>query len=250
MTTAPPSDQVRLLDVQALDTRLAQLAHRRRTLPQHAALAELTARERGLRDRLVVARTELSDLGRQLSTAEEGVRQVRERAERNRARLEAGAGAKDTAALERDLTALARRQGDLEEVELEVMERLEQAQSTARALTEEELEAAAQRAALEAARAAALGEVDDEARAVAERRAAAVAGVDAALVALYERLRASTGLGAAALQGGQCGACRTQYSVTELARVRAEPADAVVRCEECERILVRTGDDAGAPGAR
>lgn len=244
MTTAPLADQVRLLDVAALDTRAAQLAHRRRTLPQHAALADLAARERAVRDQLVRARTEVSDLERELAAADEGVRQVRERAARNRARLEAGAGAKDAAALERDLTALARRQGDLEEVELDVMERLEQEQSTAGALAEADAAAAAERAALEAARAAALAEVDAEAREVAARRAAAVAGLDAGLVALYERLRAATGLGAAALAHGQCGACRTQYSVTELARVRAEPPDAVVRCEECERILVRTGDEA------
>jgi len=43
VTTAPPEDQRRLLDVQALDTRTAQLAHRRRRLPVLARIDELAA---------------------------------------------------------------------------------------------------------------------------------------------------------------------------------------------------------------
>ena len=254
MCTAPLADQVQLLAVQALDVRAAQLAHRRRTLPEHAALAELATRERAVRDRLTVARTAVSDLERELGASDEAVRQVRERAQRNRARLEAGAGARDAAALERDLTALARRQGELEEVELDVMERLEQAQGQAAEAGSELEELAARRAELEASRNAAVAEADAQARSLGQGRQRQAQGLDAGLVTLYERLRASTGLGAAALVGGSCGACRSVLSVTELARVRAEPPDAVVRCEECERILVRVPEPAagsggaGAPG--
>jgi hypothetical protein len=63
---AAASDQQRLLDVQALDTRLDQLAHRRRTLPEHAALAELETELSVLRDQQVEAETEQSDLAREL----------------------------------------------------------------------------------------------------------------------------------------------------------------------------------------
>jgi len=246
MTTAPLADQVRLLDVAALDVRAAQLAHRRRTLPELAELAEVAARERSLRDRLTTARTEVSDLERELAASDEAVRQVRERTQRNRGRLEAGASAKDTAALERDLTALARRQSDLEEVELDVMERLEQAGSAAADLEAELAAAGARRAELAASRDQALAAVDAEACEVAAARAGAVQGLDAGLVRLYEQLRSSTGIGAAALLGTQCGACRSVLSVTEMARVRAAAPDEVVRCEECERILVRTGGEGGA----
>ncbi len=245
MTTAPLADQVALLDVAALDVRTVQLVHRRRTLPEHAALAALAARERTLLDAATAARTLASDLDRALVTAEEGVRQVRERATRNQARLDAGAGAKDATALQRDLTALARRQGELEEAQLEVMERAEAAQAQVAAVTADLEALAVERAALTASRDAALAETAAEGRRVAAARAGAVQGLDAGLIALYERLRAASGLGAAALQGAQCGGCRTTLSVTELSRARAQPPDAVVRCEECERILVRV-DPGGA----
>ena len=39
---ASPQDQLRLLDVQAIDTTLQQLAHRRKTLPEYAEVEALT----------------------------------------------------------------------------------------------------------------------------------------------------------------------------------------------------------------
>ena len=245
--TAPVADQLRLLEVQALDTRLAQLLHRRRTLPEHAALAELETRAASLRDRLVSARMVAGDVAREAARADAEVELVRARAERNAARLAAGSGsAKDLQALQKDSEALARRQGDLEDLELEVMERQETAQA---AVTELEAEAAAleaQRAELVARRDASLVEVDAEGRAVQAERAAAVVGLQPALVALYDKVRAAEGgLGAAPLVGERCGGCRLQLTPVELGRVRAAAPDAVVRCEECTRILVRTPQGQG-----
>ncbi len=244
MTSAPLAQQIQLLDVAELDVRLARLTHTKRTLPQLAALTELATRSAALRDDLVRARTSVSDVGRELSRADEAVRQVRERAERNRSRLEGGPSARDAEALTKDLEALARRQDELEEVQLEVMERAEAA-----AARTAELEAlveadTAERAELVAARDAAAAAVDTEGRAVLARRASAVMGLDAELLALYDDLRRRTGRGAAALEGTTCGACRSHLSVTEMETVRAAPPDAVVRCEECERILVRVPERA------
>ena len=87
---APSADQQRLLDVQSLDTHLAQLAHRRATLPEHAKLADVSQRQDALRDQLVVVRTEESDLERELKKAEGDVDQVRARADRDQKRLDAG----------------------------------------------------------------------------------------------------------------------------------------------------------------
>ena len=130
MVTAAPQVQWRLLDVQAHDTRLAQLAHRRRTLPEHAEVERLTQLRRALADDIVAAQTSASDLRRELSKAEADVEQVRARVSRNRARLEAGQGtAKDLQAMQHELGTLAERQSVLEDAELEVMERLEGAET-------------------------------------------------------------------------------------------------------------------------
>jgi predicted nucleic acid-binding Zn-ribbon protein len=82
VVTAAAQDQWRLLDVQAHDTRLAQIAHRQRALPEHAEIAQLQARLAAVDAELVVARTKASDLGRELAKAENDVEQVRTRAAR------------------------------------------------------------------------------------------------------------------------------------------------------------------------
>ena len=240
MTTAPAADQRRLLDVQDLDTRLDQTAHRRRTLPVLERIAELAAQVADLEAALVTSRTAASDLRRELAKAETDVEQVRSRAGRDRARLDAGAGAKDAQALTSELESLARRQADLEDVELAVMERLEAHTATLADLERAHGELLDQQAVSTAERDRAQGELDDEAERLRTERAAAAAGLDAGLLALYEKLRTQlAGRGAAALRGRQCDGCRMELNPLDLERIRSAPEDQVVRCEECGRILVR-----------
>ena len=246
MTTAPAGDQRRLLDVQALDTRLSQLAHRRRTLPVHAELAALEARRTTVRDQLVAAQTIASDVQRELTKAERDVEQVRQRATRDQTRLDSGQGsAKDLQALQHELASLARRQNDLEDVELEIMERAEQAQAAVTALESERDELAGRHAALVERRDAEVAEIDAEVERVTAERQAAVEGLDQGLVTLYEKVRSQQGgVGAAALRARRCEGCRLELNPTDLQRIKSVPEDEVVRCEECRRILVRVAESA------
>jgi predicted nucleic acid-binding Zn-ribbon protein len=246
VTTAPATDQRRLLDVQALDTRLAQLAHRRRSLPVHAELEALEARQSAVRDQLVAAQTIVSDVARELAKAERDVEQVRQRAARDQAHLDAGHGsAKDLQALQHELGSLARRQSDLEDVELEIMERAEQAQAAASALEAERDGLAAKHQEAVQRRDAEVAEIDAEIQRVAAGREAAVAGLDADLVRLYEKVREQQGgVGAAALRGRRCEGCRLELNPIDLQRIRSAAEDEVVRCEECRRILVRVPESA------
>jgi len=243
VVTAAPQDQWRLLDVAEHDAKLAQLAHRSRTLPEHADLERVAGRLSRLADDLVVARTRATDASRDLTRAEGDVEVVRQRALRDRARLDAGQGApKELQALQHEIESLAQRQSVLEDAELEVMERLEGAQAAVATLDAERERLEAERAEITARRDAALAAVDDEVAAVGRARADAVAGLPADLIALYEKIRASSGTGAARLRGRRCEGCRIELTAVELGRLRGAAEDAVLRCEECDRILVRTPD--------
>ena len=244
MTTAPVADQLRLLEVQALDTRAAQIAHQRGGHPAGAAVDQIAASLIEIEARVVDARTAVSDTTRELKKSEADVEQVRARAARDQARVDSGAvSVKDVQALSSELEALARRQGALEEIELEIMERLEGQESTLAALL------ADQEALLERQRAAtseldaALADLDRQSTEVAEERARAVDGLDAGLVALYDKVRAQHGgLGVAPLRGRRCEGCRLELNSSELAQIVAAPADEVLRCDECGRILVRAAE--------
>ncbi|GGB68875.1 hypothetical protein N798_02695 [Knoellia flava TL1] len=238
---ADPTRQSRLLDLQALDTRLSQIDHARRTIPQLAEIADLEGKARLLDDQLVRSRTELGDVQREIRKAEADVQQVRDRATRDQQRLDSGVGtAKDLTALQHELESLARRQGELEEVELEVMERAEAIESDVAELERGRAELTERLTTLEAARDERLAELGAEESTVAAPRDTVVAEVGDDLVALYEKIRATSGTGAAALRQRRCGGCQLELNPVELRTIKEAPEDEVLRCEECRRILVRT----------
>lgn len=239
---ADPFVQARLLDLQALDTRLQQIDHARTRVPQIAATREAQERLQQVSDDVVRVETGLSDIRREVDRSEADVQQVRDRTARNTSRLESGQGtAKDLQALQHELESLARRQAELEDVEIEVMERQESAEARLRELTAQRDEVQAEVDALVRERDAAVAELDAERVEVAGPRQAIVDAIDAPLVALYERIReGSGGLAAAELKHGRCGGCRLELNPVDLAAIDKAPSDEVVRCEECARILVRT----------
>ncbi|MBF6048268.1 hypothetical protein GO001_24145 [Streptomyces sp. NRRL B-1677] len=240
---AAPADQIRLLDLQALDTRLGQLAHKRRSLPEHAEIASLEADLTQHRDLLVAAQTEESDTAREQTKAEQDVDQVRQRAARDQQRLDTGVGmsAKDLENLQREIASLAKRQGDLEDVVLEVMERRESAQERVTELTGRVSSVQAKVDDAVARRDAAVAGIDAEDASVTKEREIVAASVPADLLKLYDRLREKQGgIGAARLNQRRCEGCRLELDITELNEVRAAAPDQVVRCENCSRILVRT----------
>ncbi|MER5755031.1 C4-type zinc ribbon domain-containing protein [Streptomyces sp. NPDC002088] len=242
---AAPADQIRLLDVQALDVRLQQLAHKRRSLPEHAEIDSLTKDLTQLRDLLVAAQTEESDCGREQTKAEQDVDQVRQRAVRDQQRLDSGAvtSPKDLENLQKEIVSLAKRQGDLEDVVLEVMERRESAQERVGELTERVGSVQSKIDDATARRDAAFGEIDGEAASVTKERAVIAGTVPADLLKLYDKLRQQQGgIGAAKLYQRTCQGCRQELSITDFNEVRAAAPDTVVRCENCGRILVRTSD--------
>ena len=85
----------------------------------------------------------------------------------------------------------------------------------------------------------ALADIERDQRDRTERRDRLVAGLDGKLVSLYERQRAAAGVGAGVLQGRRCGACRIELDRGELARISAAADDEVLRCPECDTILLR-----------
>ena len=189
-------------------------------------------------------RTELSDVQREVAKAEADVQLVRDRAARDQTRLDSGTGtAKDLQALQHELQSLSRRQAELEDVEIEIMERAEAVEAEVARLEGKHTELAVKLEEATAAHDAALADLDSEAARVAAPRADVVAGVGEDLVGLYEKIRAASGgTGAAALSHRRCGGCRLELNSVDMSRIKGAPDDEVLRCEECRRILVRTAE--------
>lgn len=240
---ADPQVQRRLLDLQAIDTNLAQLAHRRRTLPERAELESLARELSSLEDDRVRAQVAVDDLDRDIARLEKDVEQVRVRKEKDENRLAAGTGpARELEALQHELVSLNRRQGDLEDAELELMEQRETAQGVLDGVEQRLADTRDKRAATEQRRDEAMAEIAKEEEFKRGARQPLAADLPSDLVNLYDKIRADTGLGAALLTGGRCGGCRLDLSGADLAGIRKAAPDDVVRCEDCRRIMVRTNE--------
>jgi predicted nucleic acid-binding Zn-ribbon protein len=242
---APADAQLRLLDLQELDTAIDRLAHRRRTLPELAEIERAETRLAELRDAIVGAETELSDADREQRKVENDVDVVRARIARDQQRSDSGAvsHAKELESLRHELDSLAKRQADLEEVVLEHMERREGVELRLAQLRTERDKVTGELDDAVARRDETFAEIDRDAGERRGERDLVAKDLPEDLVTLYEKVRASSGgQGAAALHRGQCQGCHLSLPPTDVARFKAAPDDEVLRCEECRRILVRRPD--------
>jgi predicted nucleic acid-binding Zn-ribbon protein len=242
---ADPTDQRMLLDLAAEDVALAQLAHRRAGLPEEAAVTAAVEAERGLADDVVRAETEVRDLDREQKRLEADVDTVRQRAARDQQRMDSGgATPKEIAGLQSELASLARRQSDLEDQVLELMERREVADAALAAAQEGIEKARADRERAEQLRDDALADLADGTHRHEATRDEIARRVPEPLLSLYEKARKGAGgtTGAALLHARRCEGCRIELYGSELAAFRNAPADEVLRCDNCGRILVRTAE--------
>ncbi|RBY85452.1 zinc ribbon domain-containing protein [Blastococcus sp. TF02A-30] len=237
-------EQQKLLDLAAEDVALTQLAHRRKNLPEAAAVESAEEAERALAGDVVRAETEVRDLERDVKRLEGDVDTVRQRAARDQQRLDAGGvSARETTSLQLELESLGRRQADLEDQELELMERLETAEKALAAAREGHEKARAELERATQLRDDALADIADGTSRHEAARAAVAGGISAPLLSLYDRIRTQTGTtGAAMLKARQCQGCRIELYGNELNAVRNADPHEVVRCENCGRILVRTAE--------
>ena len=237
-------DQQKLLALAAEDVALAQLAHRRRTLPELAAVEAAQEAQRTLSDDVVRAETEVRDLDREQKRLEADVDTVRQRASRDQSRIDSGgATPKEITGLQHELESLHRRQSDLEDQVLELMERREAADAALAAAQSGLAAAQSDQERAEQQRDAVLAEIADAEQRHRATRDEVAGTVPADLLALYERIAKQTGsTGAAHLHARRCEGCRIEFYGTELSAYRSADPHTVLRCENCGRILIRTAD--------
>ncbi|GAA1479051.1 C4-type zinc ribbon domain-containing protein [Nocardioides aestuarii] len=173
------------------------------------------------------------------------VEQAKSRRTRDQQRVDSGeiGNPKDLQRMLGELESLQRRVTTLEDEELEVMQKVEDAQRELDGLTSELAQLDEQLAAATTARDEKTADLDRQLADLTAERVPMAAELPEDLLALYDRLREQKGgTGAAALRARQCGGCMLSLDPAELSVIRGASPDEVVRCEECQRILVRTSE--------
>ncbi len=238
---ASQAAQNQLLALQQIDSDIIQLEHRIKNLPLAAQLDKATQSLISSKNFLIAAETEKSDIKHELSRSEVDVEQVVSRIEKDEKRLAAGTGSpKELEQIQHELSSLAKRRSELEEVELEILVRIEGIDERIKSLAAEVSDWESEVSKLKAQLDSEINELNSAKTRDIEARTELAKSIDSDLLQLYEKIRiASDGVGAARLVGDKCEGCHLTMNSAEVTRIKSLPDDELVRCEECRRILIR-----------
>ena len=220
---APIAEQHALLQLQAHDSAIDRLEHRRASLPEAARLAELGDALAAVNQLTAEREGTLATVQRNQARLEHEIDAITAKADAEEARAASGrvTSPKELTAIQEEVAGLRRRKATLEDELLELMEQRETLEGELAELGSRREGFTAEQAQVTKARDAALVELDRELE--VERGA---------------RDEIAPGIGAAALVGNTCQGCRVSISPVELAALRKLPPDEIKRCENCRRILV------------
>jgi predicted nucleic acid-binding Zn-ribbon protein len=235
------AEQKLLIDLQTIDLHITVCNNKIDNAPERQQLKAIEERALATKAALDLKIADQEEVKVDLRRIEIDVEAVSTRIAQDESRLaNSGTSAKELEGLTHEVASLNKRKRELEDGEIEVMERLE-AMSGDIALNQSDLDA------LETLRHELQGRLDNLVEQLnseiaiqqSEREKVAVQ-IQKPLLDLYEKIRGtSAGIGAVRLTGDTCGGCHLSMTSIELQKIKALPEDEIVRCEECRRILVR-----------
>lgn len=230
-----------LLVVQTHDSAIDRLVHSRTTLPEFAVLKMLDDEQAHLDTERALVAAQRHEIDREQKRLEDEAAIITDRINLENERLYNGTitAHKDLQAIQDELKTLGNRRTDIEDHVLETMEQGEPLDIQLADFDQKLASVATRRDQATDSLLQSQIDIDAEAEAEIAQRAEAVAQVEPGLVDEYETSRASCGgIGICQLIDKTCQGCHLTLPAVEFDRIRKEPEESIVRCGECNRILV------------
>jgi len=236
---ASPEQQSLVLELQLLDNEIMQANTKLKSLPEVEQLLHIDKIITAT-DEVATVKLEADQITLELRRGEVDVETVTDRIKKDEARLASGnATPKELEQTQHEIQTLKKRQLALEEIEFEIMVRSEAVTERSKVLTTDLASLETLKAEINQRLSAATSEINSLIANKQKDREAVAVKIEKALLDLYEKIRTSSGVGAAALVGNKCNGCNLAINAVEMQRIKTLPLDEVLRCEECRRILVR-----------
>ena len=231
-----------LLKVQAHDTAIEQLRHRRSSLSEREQLTDLAAQRAGIDVELTTLAAERDELARDQRRLEDKVAMVEAKVDAEQAKLYGGSvtSPKEAQALQDEIDSLKRHQGTLEDRILVLMEAIEPLtgsidgfESTIAGIDERRTEVQSSLDSQES-------ELDEGLGTEEQQRAEAAAALSPDLLGRYEAARGAFGPSTVVeFDGKNCVGCPLSMPAVEIDRVKKSEPGTLVDCQECGRLVVR-----------
>ena len=235
---ATPDQQQQILRLAQLDQELSVGSAHLRHLREGAEIAAIRTELIQSSERLLEGRTELENITAELKRSESDLELVEKRIAQDNERLLTVSSHKDADGISHELVSLKARLSNLEDVELEIMERRDAATAALETLTAERADIAQKLSVAEATAEAEIIKLQSGLSLVAGERKSVQDFLPAELFELYEK-KASRGVAAGRLINRDCDACRIALTSAAYEDVIATAQDEIATCPNCQAILVR-----------
>jgi len=235
---ATPDQQQQILRLAQLDQELSVGSAQLRHLREGAEIATIRTELIQSSERLLEGRTELENITAELKRSESDLELVEKRIAQDNERLLTVSSHKDADGISHELVSLKARRSNLEDVELEIMERRDAATAALETLTAERADIAQKLSVAEAAAEAEIIKLQSGLSLVAGERKNVQDSLPAELFELYAK-KASRGVAAGRLINRDCDACRIALTSAAYEDVLATAQDEIATCPNCQAILVR-----------
>lgn len=235
---ASENQQTQLLELANLDLEISRTRLTLSNLTSGLAFSDLRDAQRDSAARLIESRNALDQVELELSRAEADLKLVEQRIAKDSAALNATSSAKDAQGFQSELETLKKRKSDLEDLELAILERKEEAEAAYRTVMSDKQAIDQDLASKESANESEIMKLRSGLDLITSQRSQQASRIDAELIALYEK-KSSRGLAVGRLLGRECGACRMTIGATALAEISVTPKDEIATCPDCQAILIR-----------
>ena len=229
-----------LLDLKSIDQSISKLDYQKKNHPQLIKMTELTARVPSIEASIVENDSQITETKKEVSKAEIDVENISKRVQKDKERLSSSqTSAKDLTQIQHEIGTLDSKQKELEEVQIEFLEKVEDLEHKKRGLQEILNQVKSEISELNISIKADFEKANKEISTFATERQTILGKVENELIELYEKIRSEHGIGAEIFRHGTCKSCQIQISPSEINNINSTDLEEIVRCENCRCILVR-----------
>ena len=229
-----------LLDLNSIDQSISKLDYQKKNHPQLMKITELTARVPSIEASIVENDSQIIETKKEVSKAEIDVENISKRVQKDKERLASSeTSAKDLTQIQHEIGTLESKQKELEEVQIEFLEKVEDLEHKKRGLQEIVEQVKEEISELNIAIKADFEKANKEIVTFSTERLTVISKVEKDLLDLYEKIRSEHGIGAGLFSHGTCNSCQIQISPSEINNINSTDPEEVIRCENCRCILVR-----------
>jgi predicted nucleic acid-binding Zn-ribbon protein len=229
-----------LLDLKSIDQSISKLDYQKKNHPQLIKITELTTRVPSIEASIVENDSQITETKKEVSKAEIDVENISKRLQKDKERLSSSqTSAKDLTQIQHEIGTLDSKQKELEEVQIEFLEKLEDLEHKKRGLQQILNQIKSEISELNTSIKADFEKVNKEIATFATERQTVLGKIENELIELYEKIRFEHGIGAEIFSHGTCKSCQIQISPSEINNISSTDLEEIVRCENCRCILVR-----------